>query len=83
MANKLPNIKPRLRPYLPINNEAGAVLNIIAKNCNDKGTVTNALFSIKVKQTNAEAVINRLVTLIIKAWQIANKYTAKGIFSFV
>jgi hypothetical protein len=34
---------------------------------------------VRVKQTKEEAVISKLVLLIIKAWQSARRYTERGI----
>jgi len=53
-------------------------VSIKPKNCNDSGNVTNDLSAVKVKHTNDEAVINKLVLLIINAWQNASRYTENG-----
>jgi len=59
-------------PKRPINRKQ-ALVSINPKNCNDRGRVTKDLSGVSVKQTNDDAVINRLVLLIINAWQSASR----------
>lgn len=65
--------KPVLRPTRPISNEAGRLVNMVAKCWIAMGSVASAFSSASAKPINALAVIISELQLIINAWQDDSK----------